>query len=155
MRIIFTLLITCLLLNAEDPPGFVLFSGQKISWEYSHPKFDGDSHGDGVVTCKLVGYILSKNDGQPVPIVSATIKELPSNQFGGVRDQIAIATSNENGLISFTGTFGAAIQIGGKNNGAVYQSGRKEYIVSAPGYAPAVISLCLSHPAFKVILAKE
>jgi hypothetical protein len=124
----------CVLKKRNDNKSQIVFSDNVVAWTYNHPIFDGEGHGDGIAITRINGVIVELSKNGETPISNAKIIELPSNQFGGTSVPKVVATSDNNGIVVFEYSVGAAIQIGGNNNGAVYQSRRKEFLIQANGF---------------------
>ena len=78
--------------------------------------------------------------------------EKPSNQFGGVSRETAVATTNEEGSFSAEASVGAAITLTGEYAGDVYQSGLKTFVVRSDGYEELEITLGYGCPELLVYI---
>jgi len=117
--------------------------------------FDGTGHGDGVASLDLSGVVVAASGEKEVPLVGVKFTVEPDQSFAHWSNQKVVFLSNTNGQFLARLYVGAAMTMGGKTPGRVYQTRRSKLRIEKDGYRTAFLWFDYDMPRVKIILRQE
>ena len=128
------LFVTTLLLPASTGEEYLLVKDKADVYTAKFPPYDGTSHGDGVAALDLTGIVVEIVGEEEKPVADVKFSVEPDRSFSYWRNRKIIFLSNSDGEFMARLYVGAAMTVGGKNPGTVYQTSRSTLRIEKAGY---------------------
>jgi hypothetical protein len=127
--------------------------GEEDVFKAKHPKFSGERHGDGSVKVRIFGIVVEPGGETGYkPVSNATLRFEPSAQFSDSFNRAINIKSDAGGAFDFEAEVGAAVMIGGTDDGKVYQTTRARLIIEKSEFAPAAVLIDYNMPKLRIVM---
>jgi hypothetical protein len=145
-----TLIFTPLLSSEEAKT--LLVDGNPDVFTFEGKPFDGTGHGDGVAELDFHGSVVTVIDGKEKPMEGVKFSIVPDKTFASGMNQRIIFLSNKRGEFLAKLYVGAAMTMGGKEPGRVYQTARSKLKIEKAGFETQFLWFDYDMPEVKIIL---
>ena len=149
--ITFLTLILLPILCAEETKTLIV-DGNPDVFTFEGAPLDGAGHGDGIAEVDFHGTVVSVIDDKEKPIEGVKFSIYPDRTFASGMNQRVIFLSNKEGMFLAKLYVGAAMTIGGKKSGRVYQTVRSKLKIEKEGFETQFLWFDYDMPEVKIIL---